>query len=375
MNASFPGVIPAMGLAAVLACAACSAPPKIGNCGVDATADADITEQGPFNIGFKRFPITYQPPGDNPRTIMMNIWYPTKDKTGTGVTYANVFPDPQSWEDASLAPPLSSCGYPTIEYSHGYEGVGGGAAYMMRHFASHGWVALSADHTDNRLGDPQPPPNTIYYERSLDMSQVLDQAENLRPEDPLHGKIATDKVMLVGHSFGTHTVWSSAGATYDTTLIQGDETDAGTPFPADQLAVFQKGLRDPRVVAGIPMAGTLERSWFGPSGETSVHIPLLQMTGSANNVGQSPEEFMGLKNSPMTWIDLQGACHESFNLAQWDPCVPPATLDAQTGYKIVRTYAMAFARYHVLGDRSALVTGIVNGTTQVSPLVDVFMEH
>jgi predicted dienelactone hydrolase len=367
MNTSFPGTaIRGAGLLVTLVCVACGAP-KIGNCGIAATANADISEQGPFNVGFKRFPITYQPPAESgPRTIMLNIWYPTKDTKGTGVTYFNVFPDPQSWENASVAPPLSSCGYPTIEYSHGYEGLGGGAAYLMRHFASHGWVALAPDHTDNRLGDPQPPPFSIYFERSLDMAQVLDAANNLRPEDPLHGKIATDKVLLVGHSFGTHTVWSSAGATYDLQTIQQGQTDP--PPTAAELAVFQKGLRDPRVVAGIPMAGTISREFFGPSGETGVHIPLLQMTGTTNDVGQYTE-WPALQDHDISWIDITGACHESFNLAAWDPCIPPANLDAETGYKIVRTYALAFARYHVLGDRGATVTGIVNGTTSISDLV------
>jgi predicted dienelactone hydrolase len=356
-------------LTALCACGKPAPSPAFGDCGVSATADVDPSMPGPFHVGFRTLSVTYQPPAETgTRTIVVNIWYPTNDKTGTPAIYDNltVWPDPESFTNASLAPPLSTCGYPTIEFSHGDQAWGGSSSYMMRHFASHGWVGIAPDHTGNLiLATPSPRPSSLWFERSLDMMKSLDAVAALKAPDPLAGKVVTDHVLLVGHSFGSYDVWPLSGATYDT-------AEFGTSCPtdtrmctADEVAVFAAGLRDPRVVAGIPEAGTLGRDWFGPTGETSIHIPIMQMTGSANDVGQY-STWPTLQLPGMTWIDIQGGCHETFNSAAIVGC---ATLDPSVGYEIVKTYQLAFARYHLLGDRSARVTGIVKGTIQVSPLV------
>lgn len=353
-------------------------PTKPGACTVSATADADISGPGPFHVGFRRSSVTYTPPGEtSPRTIKMDLWYPTNDTSGDIAAYDDMgaFTDAQSFEGAALAAPLSSCGYPTIEYSHGDKGVGGGAAYLMRHFASHGWVALAAEHTDNTFFDSiDPHPIPLYFERATDMTALLNTVEGFKSPDPLANQIATDHVLLVGHSFGTFTAWSSGGAAFDVNAIRRRCLPAPTctdgscmPTPSctqAELDTFAHGVRDERVVAAIPMAGAPGNDWFSDAGLAQVHIPLLQMTGGANPVGAA--ELWPRLTNDISWIDIAGGCHESFNLAEVVRC---PSLDAETGYKIVETYALAFARYHVLGDRSPKVTGIVDGTTTVSDLV------
>jgi hypothetical protein len=94
-----------------------------------------------------------------------------------------------------------------------------------------------------------------------------------------------------------------------------------------------------------------------------VKIPLLQMTGTADKV-DAAEVWDLTASVQLSWIELEGACHESFALGT--AC---ATLPTDEGYGIVDTYAMAFARYHVLGDRSAKVSGIVDGSQSVSQRV------
>jgi predicted dienelactone hydrolase len=371
-------VLGAQVLVLLLGVASCRAksPAHPGECGVSATADADISEPGPFHVGFRKSQISYTPPGEtSPRTIGMDIWYPTNDTSGPPAVYdpLNIFVDPQSFDGASLAPPLSSCGYPTIEHSHGYQGLGGGASFLMRHFASHGWVALAADHTENTLwGNVTPLPIPFYFERATDMSALLDEAEQFQAPDPLANKIATDKVLLTGHSFGTFTVWSAAGAQFDVSYISS-QCSAATPCTPAELDTFAHGVRDPRVVAGLPMAGSpWQDPHFTADDLTAVHIPIFQMSGTDNLVGDD-QLWAQLTNpdyhytAPLTWIDIAGGCHESFDLVQYIGGCP--TLATDVGYKIIRTYALAFARHHVLGDRSALVTNILDGTTQISSLV------
>jgi predicted dienelactone hydrolase len=333
------------------------------------TTMADVTDTGPFHVGYRKSSLTYRPPGETAdRTINYLVWYPTNDTSGTTAVYdaMGAFTDDQAWDGASLAPPLTGGKYPAIEYSHGDKGVAGGAAYMMRHFASHGWVAMAPEHTGNTIWDSvDPHPIPLYFERATDMSAMLDTIEKLPSSDPLSGKVATDKVLLVGHSFGTFTVWSAAGASYNVDNIRSQCLPAAT-CTETELATFTKGVRDPRVIAGIPMAGTPGSDWFTDAGLANVHIPIFQMTGGANDVGGASLWARATTND-LAWIDIAGGCHETFNLVGYIGGCP--TLDTDVGYKIVRTYAMAFARYHVLDDHGDVVTGIVNGTTKVSDLV------
>src|SRR5690606_30061117 len=94
-------------------------------------------------------------------------------------------------------------------------------ADIMRHFASHGWVAIAPDHTDNLLGSAvEPRPLRHYYERPLDIRATLDALEQLAPEDPLAGLADLTQVAMTGHSFGVYTTWASGGATYDLAALQ-----------------------------------------------------------------------------------------------------------------------------------------------------------
>ena len=146
--------------------------------------------------------------------------------------------------------------------------------------------------------------------------------------------------------------WATAGATFDAC----DECTE-----ADK-AVLAAGVGDPRVVAAILMAGSINRDWFGPTGHESVQIPLLSMSGSADPVG-ADVQFDTTAGVDLTWIDIAGACHQSFGLGD---C---ATLDTAEGFRIVGAWALAFGRRHVLADES--VQALLSGTAPVSPKVTV----
>jgi hypothetical protein len=64
-----------------------------------------------------------------------------------------------------------------------------------------------------------------------------------------------------------------------------------------------------------------------------------------------------------TWIDLEGGCHQAFAMGG---C---GGLPTDEGFTIVNTWAMAFARAHVLEARDARVDGILDGSESVSPRV------
>ncbi len=337
-----------------------------GNCTEEATAAAAVDESGPFNVGYRSFDVTWEPPGVGERTIKVNVWYPTTDDDGEGTSYVGIFPDNRVLVDARPAEPLSSCGFPLLAHSHGHMGLGGGSAAVMRHFASHGWVAVAPDHTGNLLVDNiDPRPVWMYYVRGLDVARAVDAVRDLPASDSLAGRIAADRYVLTGHSYGAFTAWALAGAAYDVDAIESEcangAFDASGGCNDAQLAAFEAGVRDERIVAAVPMAGTPGVSWFGASGPNEAAVPLLAMTGGEDPVGMA-ELWDRLDGPDVTWIELAGGCHETFGLGLCD------SLDPEEGYRLVNAHALAFARHHLLGDRSDAVTDLVDGA-DISPLV------
>lgn len=325
-------------------------------------AQWDVQHAGPYRAGYHTWEVTYTPTGAAPRTIRLHVWYPTRVTVGDGAVYRAIFRDPATFVDAPLAPPIRADGkYPVHVYSHGRMGFGPTSYFLMRYFATHGWVSIAPDHTGDTLGGSDTLPASIYWQRSADISTALDTLEHLDAGDPLRGLCDTSRVLLSGHSFGTHTVWSSAGATFDPAGVAARCTALGSCTDADRAA-FTRGLRDPRVVAAIPLAGAISRDWFGADGHRTVTIPMLSMSGSADPVG-ADTQFATTAPVDLTWIDVRDACHQFFALGT---C---STIDNQLQTPIVGVYALAFARRHVLQDASAAVRDILEGRTVISDRV------
>jgi predicted dienelactone hydrolase len=329
-------------------------------------ATLDPRAKGPFRTGYRLLSVTYTPPGASaPRTIPVHVWYPTWALSGPSVTYLRIVMDRESFRDAPPAPPAHMGGYPVHVFSHGDRGFGGTTAFLSRYFASHGWITVAPEHVGNTLGDtPNPRPYALYHLRSRDVTAALDAIERLPMTDPLRqlGAIVTRRAVLSGHSFGTHTVWTTAGASFDVERIRPNCT-AANACTAEDLAAFAISYRDPRVVAGIPMAGSINRSLFGPMGHSSVsNFPMLAMSGSADPVG-ADGQFDSTAPMPLSWIDIRGACHQFFALGGCAE-IPDADQD-----RIVSAWALAFSRRHVLDERSMLVQSVIDGSMPVSDRV------
>jgi len=334
-----------------------------------APLDAPVDELGPFRVGYRTFLHTYQPEGlGGPREIRINLWYPTLDTEGTPPKYLSVFKDDDVLEDATVAPPWDPAGYPVHVHSHGAWGFGGTSADLMHYFASHGWVAIAPDHAGHTLPEhtEDPLPISVRILRSMDVSASLDLLEDLPEGDPLAGKCLTEKSLLSGHSAGAQTTWSSAGAAFDMASVQA-MCDGGTfaaPCTPEELAIFAAGLGDDRVAAGLPMAGGVgdEPGWFGNDGYDAAQNPFMLMSGTLDPVG-AENVWERVKSLDYTWLDFEGGCHQLFALGG---CSKFETFE---GYALVNTYAFAFARRHVLGDTSARVTAILDGSESLSPKV------
>lgn len=337
--------------------------PLDANAAVGDWAGFDPAAPGPFAVGYRSFEHTYTPPGHSePRTIEISVWYPTLVPDGEAPRYSGIYTDPDVTLDAPLAPSIYDGGvYPVHVYSHGDRGYGGTSAFLMSRFASHGWVAVAPDHTGNTLDmNLVPRPVWMYYVRSTDLTAALDAVGALPAGDPLSGVLDLDAVVASGHSYGTHTMWASAGATFDVAGF-GEACLADGSCTMAERDAFAAGVRDPRIVAVVPMAGAINRTYFGATGHQSVTIPILALTGTADPVGQA-EQYASTAPLPMTWVDVEGACHQFFAMG----CDSDAEGDEDL---VIGGFALAFARAHVLGDTSALVTDILDGTRVLSDRV------
>lgn len=115
-----------------------------------------------------------------------------------------------------ISAPVTGTELPVIIFSHGFGNSMDGYAPLVHYWASHGFVVIQATHPDSgRLGnfDELPYKNEIWRIRIHDIKQILDQLQDIgNTFEGLKGRMATDQIAAVGHSFGGHTTSMLLGA-------------------------------------------------------------------------------------------------------------------------------------------------------------------
>lgn len=327
---------------------------------VDLTWPVEL--DGPYQAGHRTVEITYEAlsTGQN-RTIMLHLWYPTEATSGDDVAYVGLFADDAVYGNAPLAAPAVGDAYPLHVHSHGDLGYAGSSPYLMRHFATHGWIVAAPDHTGNTIVDNiSPRPSWMYTVRLEDISATLDHLQELPDEDPLAGMIDPNQAVLSGHSYGAYTTLGLAGADYDLERVASicAEEPSGACAP-EVLSLFEAGLFEPRVVAAIPMAPG-NYAMYGADGVAAVEVPTLHMTGSEDRP-EANENIWSALPAPAVRVHVAGGCHQLFALGGCE------LIDDDTGLPIINGYALAFARHHLLGDEG--VSGLLDGTTPLDEAV------
>lgn len=321
---------------------------------------------GPYRVGYRFVRSSYErPDGGGERPLRLAVWYPSLQESGPAPLYFGLFPRRQVMEDAAPAP-LSEL--PVLVYSHGHYGYAEASADLVEHFASHGWLVVAPDHHGNTLADNGTPRTSeTYYLRADDVSAALDWVEALAAPDPLAG-LASDRVVASGHSFGGFTTLLLLGAAFDTARLGGCESD---PSPSDEFcstfsdsvrAELEASHRDSRILGGIAMAAG-NFGELGAEGVSAVAAPVLQMTGGMDmdvrNESNGDPIFAALPEGTIR-VDLPRGCHQTFAVG----CGFPGELETSEGFRIVDTYALAFART-LIGEGAGL-EGVLDGTVSVS---------
>lgn len=330
--------------------------------GPDVDPLALLSEPGPFAVGYREESVSWTETGlqDEPRTNRLAVWFPTDAESGSEVRYQGAFPAPGVLGDVEPAPGS----HPLVVFSHGHQGFAENSSFLMTHLASHGWWVLAPDHTGNTTFDDGSRETAIYWQRPLDLRAVVDHAEETLD---LEGEL-----VVVGHSFGGYTVHGSAGAEYAIDTLApacADGTDTSefcstmTDAQADR---FRAGLGDDRIAATVAMA---PGDWrlFG-DGLAAIDVPELLMTGGLDPGRDGDPIWDDLDGDQDLRIDIPTAGHNGFT--DFSGALDPVgAIDPEEGFRIVRTYVLAFVRRHGLGDEVG--APLLDGTTEVSPLAQI----
>ena len=122
--------------------------------------------------------------------------------------------------------------------------------------------------------------------------------------------------MMSGHSFGaSYTTWASAGASFDAvsdTCADPNGLESGGCSEAEEAALNAEILRDERIQAIFPMAGTMRQAFFGESGFQSVNVPVLFASGTEDNHQSAQSHFDAVENIDFRWLSLEGGVPPKF---------------------------------------------------------------
>ena len=170
--------------------------------------------------------------------------------------------------------PATASPAPVILFSHGLGGSREGSAFLGKHWASRGYVAVFLQHpgSDTSVWKDKPGNQRMeamrgaasgqnFLDRVKDVPAVLDQLERWDKEagHALAGRLNLKKVGMSGHSFGAVTTQAVSGQT-----IMGDKA----PFT------------DPRIAAAVLMSPSSPRRGTAQSAFGKISLPWLLMTGT-----------------------------------------------------------------------------------------------
>jgi predicted dienelactone hydrolase len=329
-----------------------------------------VDEQGPYNVGYTQREITYDAQGtDEPRTIRLAIWYPTRDLGGARSLYYDLLSRREAFSNATVGIDEPA---PLLVFSHGNSSLAEQSFFMTEFFASHGWIVASPDHTGNTVRDTQGAIDlTSAVFRSQDISQVIDFMLAPPGDDPLSEMVSNEDIVMSGHSFGAVTTLASSGAEFAVDELLAECQAAENPSDMceifdgreDWTALFRDGFNDERIKVAIPQSpGGYEAFREGIS---AIETPTLMFTGSMDRTLPNEEEgdpiWQEMQGAEHMRVDLEKGGHFTFSnmcsllggveMIDNDGC-NDEFIDIEIAFEIINAYSLAFSRYHLFDDHT-----------------------
>ncbi len=316
---------------------------------------SDTSKPGPWAVGVKTASVS---------GLTVEVWYPADASASVGKTQVEY--DVRSWlppsemgkiSDAKAPKQTCDCfrdlpldaahgPYPVVVFVHGTAGFRTQSLELVTHWASRGFVVVSADHPGLVLTDlissvcgGAPPPKNLDADVKAEMDALAAPSADLAF---LAGHIDLSKVAMIGHSAGGAEVAKmgdvadvvipmaaggpTGGARLRSTLIMGAKDDKVVPF-SNQQSGYDAAPKPKRLV-GISPAG---------------HLTFSSLCSIRNADG---EDIVTIgKAASVCGLSLAGALFD---------CLP-TYLDAKEGFTIVddATSAVLEETLHCAPERAA----------------------
>lgn len=312
---------------------------------------AELTEPGPWNVGYRQSSVTYDSEWEPGRTLRLALWFPTEATSGGDAAYLDGALEAEGVLDDP--PPISGT-LPVVVFSHGHQGYAENSSFLAVHLASHGYVVTAPEHTGDTTFDDPDRATEIYAQRPQDVSAALDAL-------PAELDVDVSAVTAIGHSFGGYTVFALAGATYDPAVLAcTDDTSGFCSTMDDSLSsTFTAGFRDTRVIRAVAMASGDQRL-FG-TGVGAVEVPVLMLTGEVDT-DDADAYWAELAGGVHRRVELLGAGHQAFTDFS-GVLEDGGTIDPAEGFRVIDAYATAMVRS---GEGDAAVDPVLDGELSVS---------
>lgn len=241
---------------------------------------------------------------------------------------------------------------PVILFSHGLGGTCKGGAYLGRHWAARGYVAVFMQHpgSDDSVWKDVPPRKRLaaakkaassenFLLRVQDVAATLDQLEkwNKQADHKLAGRLDLTRVGMSGHSFGAITTQAVSGQS--------------------QARIGQR-YTDDRIDAALALSPSAPSRGEPDEAFGSVRIPWMLMTGTQDTarVGdQTPQTRQEVYPAlPKTICKYELVLHEAKHSAFGDRAMPGEGKSRNPNHhRAILALSTAFFDTHLRGDSLA----------------------